>query len=65
MAYDATMTLDMLVQKLRRLPDKRAFCRANGLPERTLWRLLKGGDPMSSTVAAFTAALTKQRSAKK
>jgi DNA-binding phage protein len=56
------MKSTQLADKLRRIGNKRAWCKAHLLSERTLWRILSAtANPTAATMAAFAAALSARK----
>ena len=54
------MNLDRITQKLAGLADKRAFCKAAQVPERTVWRIICGKcNPTHATLSKLTDALKR------
>lgn len=54
------MNLDRITQKLAGLADKRAFCKAAQVPERTVWRIISGKcNPTHATLSKLTDALKR------
>ena len=54
------MNLARLTDKLNRLQDKRAFCKASQVPERTVWRIISGKcNPTHATLSKLTDALKR------